>query len=154
MQPVRLLILTSSCRQVTNGANFRFKSSKVPDGHFSDPGIPRVAITKDKRTFALYHPKDPVNYEYTIPIPRDDPKYSAHESLESLVRERLDALDCAEKSLDPPSITNPWPMSNKEMIPTIMHLANMFYTSKHRWFPTASRELRKPENPPKDRPSE
>lgn len=48
--------------------------------------IPRVAITKDNSTIVMYHPQSTIKYEDTIPIPRDDPRYSAHENVESLVR--------------------------------------------------------------------
>ncbi|XP_039260277.2 large ribosomal subunit protein mL42-like [Styela clava] len=121
------------------------------DDHFADPGAPRVAITKDRNTIVLYHPQEKVKYEDTIPIPRDDPKYSAHENLESLVREKLDNLDIADKALDKPNIQNPWPMRNKETIPVMMHLSNLFYTSKHLWWPKR-KDSRPPIEP--DRPRE
>lgn len=67
-------------------------------------------------------------------------------------RERLDALNCSDKTLDNATFSNPWPMTNREVVPTIMKLANMFYTTKHRWFPNKEMEKRRKRNPPQDRP--
>lgn len=124
-------------------------STKLENDHFTDPGVPRVAITKDKNTIVMYHPQAKVDYENTIPIPRDDPLYTGHENLESLVREKLDKLDIADKPLDKAKIENPWPMKNKETLPIMMHLSKIFYTSKHMWWPTRkkNRESISPDRP-------
>lgn len=47
--------------------------------------VPRVALCKDNQTIAMYHPKKTIDYEKTIPIPRDDPRYAV-ESVEAIVR--------------------------------------------------------------------
>ena len=46
---------------------------------------PRVALSKDHKTILMYHPDEPIEYEKTIPIPRDDSRYN-YECVEDKIR--------------------------------------------------------------------
>lgn len=77
--------------------------------------------------------------------------YSNRRKWKLFFSEKLDELDITDKPLDLSSPDNPWPMKNKETLPAIVRLANMFYTTKHVWFPHNGKRSR---TPPEDRPRE
>ncbi|NWH72710.1 RM42 protein, partial [Piaya cayana] len=94
-----------------------------------------LAVTSDLKTIVCYHPSLEVPYEHTKPIPRPDPVNNKEETLDQVLKSRLN-----EKEVK----------NNKGL--TVEELSKMFYTTKHRWFPVGQyhRRRRNP-NPPKDR---
>ncbi|CAK8694802.1 large ribosomal subunit protein mL42-like [Clavelina lepadiformis] len=127
--------------------------NKSNDSYFDDPGAPRVALTKDQKTIVMYHPAHEVSYDKTIPIQRDDPRYNFN-SVNDLVRERLEEAEIAHKPVEDPSVRHMFPMHDRDVLPTVMELSSIFYTSKHRWFPNKAKKMRQKNNPPQDRPFE
>ncbi|XP_010006365.1 PREDICTED: 39S ribosomal protein L42, mitochondrial [Chaetura pelagica] len=93
-----------------------------------------LALTSDLKTIVCYHPSLEIPYEHTKPIPRPDPVNNKEETLDQVLKSRLN-----EKEL-------------KSSGPTTEELSKMFYTTKHRWYPVGQyhRRRRNP-NPPKDR---
>ncbi|KAK4830986.1 hypothetical protein QYF61_014557 [Mycteria americana] len=77
-----------------------------------------LAVTSDLKTIVCYHPSLEIPYEHTKPIPRPDPVNNKEETLDQVLKSRLN-----EKELK----------NNRG--PTIEELSKMFYTTKHRWYP-------------------
>eukprot|EP00057_Strongylocentrotus_purpuratus_P003646 XP_003727062.1 PREDICTED: 39S ribosomal protein L42, mitochondrial [Strongylocentrotus purpuratus] len=92
--------------------------------------------SKDKDMIICYHPTESFPYEHTKPIPRPDPS-RPEESAEGMLRVKFKS-----KSWD-----------KERHGPSIEELSDMFYTTKHRWFPLGirRRNLAKPKSP-RDRP--
>ncbi|XP_028809826.1 large ribosomal subunit protein mL42 [Denticeps clupeoides] len=94
-----------------------------------------VGVTSDGATVVCYHPAADVPYEMTQPIPRPDPITSPPETHDQVLKARL----------------NKGVLQDKQA-PTIEELSNMFYTTKHRWYPVGQYHMRRrKKNPPKDR---
>ena len=49
-------------------------------------GHPKVALSKDKQTVVMYHPKTNLDYSKTIPIPRDEKRYTSYSTANDIVR--------------------------------------------------------------------
>uniref|UniRef100_A0A8B9MMW0 Large ribosomal subunit protein mL42 n=1 Tax=Accipiter nisus TaxID=211598 RepID=A0A8B9MMW0_9AVES len=81
-----------------------------------------LAVTSDLKTIVCYHPSLEIPYEHTKPIPRPDPVNNTEETLDQVLKSRLN-----EKEL-----------KNKRG-PTIEELSKMFYTTKHRWYPVGQK---------------
>lgn len=114
------------CQQI------RYKSSENGDDLFTDNGKPLVGLTADGCTYVCWHPESSFPYEFSKPIIRkktDLEMGDSHLKVQHLLEEKL--------KLRPHG-------------PTDNELANMFFTSKHRWNPKPEKKYRKP-NPPKDR---
>ncbi|KAK2534936.1 Mrpl42 [Columba guinea] len=77
-----------------------------------------LAVTSDLKTIVCYHPSLEIPYEHTKPIPRPDPVNNTEETLDQVLKSRLN-----EKEL------------KNSRGPTIEELSKMFYTTKHRWYP-------------------
>ncbi|POI33408.1 hypothetical protein CIB84_002840 [Bambusicola thoracicus] len=94
-----------------------------------------LALTSDSKTIVCYHPSLEIPYEHTKPVPRPDPVNNKEETLDQVLKSRLDE----EK------------LKNDRGL-TIEELSKMFYTTKHRWYPVGRyQRRRKNPNPPKDR---
>ncbi|XP_063405809.1 large ribosomal subunit protein mL42-like [Mytilus trossulus] len=91
-----------------------------------------VALSKDESTVICWHPEPEFPYEFSKPIPRKSEELAEGDSalkvqyhLEDKLRFRKDG-------------------------PTDKELANMFFTTKHPWFPRPQKKYRKSKSP-KDR---
>ncbi|XP_013038136.3 large ribosomal subunit protein mL42 isoform X2 [Anser cygnoides] len=94
-----------------------------------------LALTSDLKTIVCYHPSLEIPYEYTKPIPRPDPVNNKEETLDQVLKSRLNENELKD-----------------DRGPTIEELSKMFYTTKHRWYPVGQyHRRRKNPNPPKDR---
>ncbi|XP_036920568.1 39S ribosomal protein L42, mitochondrial [Sturnira hondurensis] len=118
-----------------NGALFcvRHKStySPLPDDYNCKV---ELALTSDGRTIVCYHPSVDIPYEHTKPIPRPDPVHNYEETLDQVLKTRLEGKEHLEQG------------------PMIEQLSKMFFTTKHRWYPRGQYHRRhKKSNPPKDR---
>ncbi|XP_069811872.1 large ribosomal subunit protein mL42 isoform X2 [Dendropsophus ebraccatus] len=93
----------------------------------------RLAQTSDGKTIVCFHPTVDIPYEHTKPIPRLDPLHNQEESHEQVLKARLYQTE-GKKS------------------PTMEELSNMFYTTKHRWYPVGQYHRRRmKKDHPKDR---
>ncbi|XP_004226395.2 large ribosomal subunit protein mL42-like [Ciona intestinalis] len=110
-----------------------YQKSKPESSPFDDPGHPRVALSKDRRTIVMYHPEEMVKYEDTLPIPRHDPRYSANETADDILKYKLEKSGFSNKTVERPSRDNILPITDKEVIPAAMELSELFYTTKHKW---------------------
>ncbi|CAI9721331.1 Hypothetical predicted protein [Octopus vulgaris] len=102
------------------------------NAHFKSKKNVLVGTTDDNMTFVCWHPEIPFPYEYSKPLPRKLPEIQEAESpmkVQHLLAEKL--------RLRPDGPTN-------------QELANIFFTTKHRWFPKPEKRYKKP-NEPKDR---
>ncbi|XP_075407291.1 large ribosomal subunit protein mL42 [Tenrec ecaudatus] len=110
--------------------------------HKSTPPLPddynckvELALTSDGRTIVCYHPSVDIPYEHTKPIPRPDPIHNSEETHDHVLKSRL------EVKAQP-----------LQQGPMIEQLSEMFFTTKHRWYPHGQyHRRRKKLNPPKDR---
>nr|XP_010308901.1 PREDICTED: 39S ribosomal protein L42, mitochondrial [Balearica regulorum gibbericeps] len=94
-----------------------------------------LAVTSDLKTIVCYHPSLEIPYEHTKPIPRPDPVNNKEETLDQVLKSRLNKKELKNNTG-----------------PTIEELSKMFYTTKHRWYPVGQyHRRRKNPNPPKDR---
>lgn len=94
-----------------------------------------LALTSDSKTIVCYHPSLEIPYEHTKPVPRPDPVNNKEETLDQVLKSRL----------------NEEKLKNDRGL-TIEELSKMFYTTKHRWYPMGQyQRRRKNPNPPKDR---
>nr|CAB3263979.1 39S ribosomal protein L42, mitochondrial-like [Phallusia mammillata] len=118
------------------------KSSSNRD-YFKDPGAPKVAVCKDGQTIAMYHPVPVIDYDKTIPISREDPRYSEHQNLDGLVLQKLRESNTADKPVQTPRVEHGWPLYDKDVTPAVMELAEMFHTSKHMWYAKGSNKNRR-----------
>ncbi|GAB1606785.1 39S ribosomal protein L42, mitochondrial-like isoform X1 [Argonauta hians] len=92
----------------------------------------KVGITGDNMTFVCWHPELPFPYKYSKPLPRRRAEIEEGDSplkVQHLLAEKL--------SLRPEG-------------PTDNELANIFFTSKHPWYPKPQKKYKKPVEP-KDR---
>ncbi|XP_033098194.1 39S ribosomal protein L42, mitochondrial-like [Anneissia japonica] len=93
--------------------------------------------TSDGSMIVCYHPADDFPYEHTKPIIRKDPvKPDTLHSTESILKNKLQFDHYAMEKRGP----------------SISDLSQMFFTTKHRWYPVGirRRSLKNP-NPPRDR---
>jgi len=104
------------------------------DSLFEDPGFPRVGLTKDRRTVAMFHPPVETPYEKTIAIPRLDKRYSAYESANDIVLEKLQNIGVADCTVENNRPEHFFPLDDKEIPGTAHELGKMFYTTYHSWF--------------------
>ena len=102
---------------------------------FQDPGYPRVALSQDRTTIAMYHPKKTTAYEDTVPIPRDDKRYAAYTTANEIAEERLYTIERANHPVESRA-EHFFPMRDRDIPGTANELGQIFYTSKHRWFYT------------------
>ncbi|XP_074683162.1 large ribosomal subunit protein mL42 isoform X2 [Strix aluco] len=128
----------ATCKQalLQNGAVYRacHKStfSVLPEDYNCKV---ELAVTSDLKTIVCYHPSLEIPYEHTKPIPRPDPVNNKEETLDQVLKSRLNEKELKNSSG-----------------PTIEELSKMFYTTKHRWYPVGQyHRRRKNPNPPKDR---
>lgn len=111
-----------------------FKSDKNDVNPFDDPGFPRVGLSKDRRTIAMFHPPRDILFSETVEIPRDDKRYSAFTTADDIVSERLQQHGISEKSVEYGRNDHFFPMFDRDLPSTANELGKVFYTSKHRWF--------------------
>ncbi|KYO17431.1 39S ribosomal protein L42, mitochondrial [Alligator mississippiensis] len=119
---------------VQNGAVHcaRHKYSLVPEDYNCKVDL---ALTSDRRTIVCHHPSVEIPYEHTEPVPRPDPVNNKEETLDQVLKSRLEVKE----------------MKNDKG-PTIEELSKMFYTTKHRWYPVGQyHRRRKNYNFPKER---
>ncbi|KAI5938087.1 39S ribosomal protein L42, mitochondrial [Manis javanica] len=94
-----------------------------------------LALTSDGRTIVCYHPSVDIPYEHTKPIPQPDPVHNDEETRDQVLKTRLVEKD-----------------EHIEQGPMIEQLSEMFFTTKHRWYPHGQYHRRRMKlNPPKDR---
>nr|XP_033809268.1 39S ribosomal protein L42, mitochondrial [Geotrypetes seraphini] len=94
-----------------------------------------LALTSDGRTIVCYHPSIDVPYEHSKSLPRPDPVHNKEETHDQVLKTRLK-------------------QGASEVMkgPTMEELSQMFYTTKHRWYPIGQYHRRRIKlNPPKDR---
>ncbi|XP_041458164.1 39S ribosomal protein L42, mitochondrial-like [Lytechinus variegatus] len=109
----------------------RWKSTKI-----KRPSEPIIVESENKDMIICYHPAESFPYEHTKPIPRPDPS-RPEESAEGMLRVKFKS-----KSWD-----------KERQGPSIEELSDMFYTTKHRWYPLGIRRRNLAKvKPPKDRP--
>uniref|UniRef100_A0A8C9FAQ6 Large ribosomal subunit protein mL42 n=1 Tax=Pavo cristatus TaxID=9049 RepID=A0A8C9FAQ6_PAVCR len=77
-----------------------------------------LALTSDSKTIVCYHPSLEIPYEHTKPVPRPDPVNNKEETLDQVLKSRLNEEE----------------LKNDRGL-TIEELSKMFYTTKHRWYP-------------------
>ncbi|XP_041933907.1 39S ribosomal protein L42, mitochondrial [Alosa sapidissima] len=119
-----------------NGINVYTSHAKstVRGPEIDDSNV-EIGVTSDGKTVVCYHPAVEFPYELSQPIPRPDPITNLPETHDQVLKQRLGKESLKEKQA-----------------PTIEELSNMFYTTKHRWYPIGQyRTRRRNKNPPKDR---
>ncbi|XP_072205689.1 large ribosomal subunit protein mL42 [Excalfactoria chinensis] len=122
--PLRIGAVCHACHKSTYSALPEDYNCKV-----------ELALTSDSKTIVCYHPSLEIPYEHTKPVPRPDPLNNKEETLDQVMKSRLN-----EEKLK----------NDRGLI--IEELSKMFYTTKHRWYPVGQyHRRRKNPNPPKDR---
>lgn len=133
----------SLCNRTVNAVrlNARLMASQIPkafystnDSPFDDPGFPRVGLSKDRSTVAMYHPVRNVPYEKTVPIPRDDKRYSAYMTANDIASDKIMEAGISGKSVEYNRPEHFFPMFDRDLPSTANELGKIFGTSKHRWF--------------------
>ncbi|XP_071486178.1 large ribosomal subunit protein mL42-like [Diadema antillarum] len=136
MRSGSLLLFRNTSRPTVSlllGTWCRHKSSR---SHMQEGNGPAMVESADGEMIVCYHPTEDFPYEHTRPIPRPDPSMP-ESSAEGMLKVKFKS-----KSWD-----------RERQGPSIEELSEMFYTTKHRWYPLGirRRSLAKP-NPPRDRP--
>ncbi|XP_046336661.1 39S ribosomal protein L42, mitochondrial-like [Haliotis rufescens] len=136
--PMRSVFCQMFVRKCTNalpaGLTYRRVASTSPPGsvHNKDDRRPKVSMSPDGSTLLCWHPAMEFPYQHTKPIPRKIEELAEGESVlkvQYLMSEKL---------------------KHREDGPTDKELANIFFTSKHRWYPQPQKKYRKVRTP-KDR---
>ncbi|XP_077987141.1 large ribosomal subunit protein mL42-like [Glandiceps talaboti] len=94
---------------------------------------PQVVVSRNGEMIICYHPSEQFPYEHSQPIPRPDPAKPEQTHEEVL---RLNFVSNIYK---------------ERAGPDEEELAEMFYTTKHRWFPQNQKAKWQKKNPPRDR---
>ncbi|XP_029318088.1 LOW QUALITY PROTEIN: large ribosomal subunit protein mL42 [Cottoperca gobio] len=94
-----------------------------------------IGVTSDGNTIVCYHPAVDVPYELTQPIDRPDPLTNSVESHDQILKAHLSKEVLKDKKG-----------------PTIEELSKMFFTTKHKWYPSGQYHMRRiKKDTPKDR---
>ncbi|KAL4226131.1 hypothetical protein ACF0H5_014118 [Mactra antiquata] len=93
--------------------------------------IPKVGMSDDGRTLIGWHPEPEHPYEHTKPI-------------------NYDSLEAKTGSILQDSVVRNYETRYRPLGPNTAELANVTFTTKHKWFPKREKKYRK-RNPPKDR---
>ncbi|XP_041347510.1 39S ribosomal protein L42, mitochondrial-like [Gigantopelta aegis] len=94
--------------------------------------VPQVGLSPDGSTVVCWHPEPDFPYEHTQPLPRNQREMAEGDSVlkvQYLVEEQI---------------------KYRSSGPTDKELSNMFFTTKHRWYPKPEKKYKKL-TPPKDR---
>ncbi|KAK3579393.1 hypothetical protein CHS0354_029700 [Potamilus streckersoni] len=134
LSEIRLLNFLKRTIDCTRYISYRqvSSSSSGNDNRFGGHREPLVGLSVDGSTVICWHPELTFPYEHTWPVPRYDPEIREGDSV---LRVQLLKED---------------KMKYHQTGPTDVELANMFFTTKHRWYPKPEKMYRK-RNPPKDR---
>lgn len=78
----------------------------------------QIGVSSNGKTVVCYHPTVDIPYELTQPIKRPDPLIDAAETHDQVLKAHLSKEVLKDKKG-----------------PTIEELSQMFFTTKHRWYP-------------------
>ncbi|XP_067684755.1 large ribosomal subunit protein mL42-like [Haliotis asinina] len=135
MRSVFCQLLVRKCTNATPACmTYRraVSTSKLCCNQNNDDRNPQVCLSPDGSTVLCWHPAVEFPYQHTKPIPRKIEELAEGESVlkvQYLVSEKL---------------------KHREDGPTDKELANIFFTSKHRWYSQPQKKYRKVRTP-KDR---